>query len=410
MNPENKILTVSEINKTIKYLLEETIGEIWIEGEISGFKISSLGHVYFDLKDSASVISCVMYRGYAAYLRFKPENGLLVKVRALVTTYAKQSKYQLNIKEIIPGNIGPLQLAFEQLKKTLRQEGLFDEARKKPLPKLPKKLALVTSLHGAAIKDMLSILKRRYANLHIIIAPVKVQGEGAKEEIVGAIKTLNENFPDIDVMLVGRGGGSMEDLWAFNEEIVARAIAESDICVISCVGHETDFTIADFVSDLRAPTPSAAAELVVENKEELKKYLVQLDRRLIQSLKILYENLKGRFLRLAGNRVFKNPDMMVNDVIQIFDGLNEDMIRAADYKIKDISDNLKFKIGKLNALSPLFPLKKGYALVRKTSDNSVVKNGGDLKKEELLSVKFKVGEAEVKVVNGEKKRQYDLFE
>ncbi|MCG2725700.1 MAG: exodeoxyribonuclease VII large subunit [Elusimicrobia bacterium] len=399
MNPENKILSVSELNKTIKYLLEETIGEVWIEGEISGFKISSLGHVYFDLKDSQSIISCVMYKGFAAYLRFKPENGLLVKVRALVTTYAKQSKYQLNIKEIIPGNIGPLQIAFEQLKKKLREEGLFDEARKKPLPKLPKKIALVTSLHGAAIRDMLSILKRRYSNLHIIIAPVKVQGDGAKEEIAAAIKTLNENFPDIDAMLVGRGGGSMEDLWAFNEEIVARAIASSKICVISCIGHETDFTIADFVSDLRAPTPSAAAELVVENKEELKKYLKQLDRRLVQSLKILYENLKGKFLRLAGNRIFKNPQTLLNNLIQRFDGLNEDMIRAADYKIKDISDNLKFKVEKLHALSPLFPLKKGYSLVRKTSDNSVVKNSCDLEKEELLSIKFKAGKAEVKVTN-----------
>ena len=401
MNAENKILTVSEINKTIKYLLEETIGEIWIEGEISGFTISSLGHVYFDLKDSKSVISCVMFRGYAAYLRFKPENGLLVKVRALITTYAKQSKYQLNIKEIIPGNIGPLQFAFEQLKKKLKEEGLFDEARKKPLPKLPKKIALVTSLHGAAIQDMLSILKRRYSNLHIIIAPVKVQGDGAKKEIADAIKTLNENFPDIDAMLVGRGGGSMEDLWAFNEEPVARAIAESKICVISCVGHETDFTIADFVSDLRAPTPSAAAELVVENKEELEKYLRQLDRRLIQSLKILYANLKGRFLRLAGNRIFKNPQNLINNLIQKFDGLNEDMIRAADYKIKDVSDNLKFKIGKLNALSPLFPLKKGYSMV--TLDNGkIVKDSSQLNEGDLLKIKFAKGSARTEVKEMEK--------
>ncbi|MBU2530786.1 MAG: exodeoxyribonuclease VII large subunit [Elusimicrobia bacterium] len=401
MNTENKILTVSEINQTIKYLLEETIGEIWIEGEVSGFTVSSLGHVYFDLKDSKSVISCVMYRGYVAYLRFKPENGLLVKVRALVTTYAKQSKYQLNIKEIIPGNIGPLQLAFEQLKKKLKEEGLFDQTRKKTLPKLPKKIALVTSLHGAAIKDMLSVLKRRYSNLHIIIAPVKVQGDGAKKEISEAIKTLNKKIPDIDVILVGRGGGSMEDLWAFNEEVVARAIAESKICVISCVGHETDFTIADFVSDLRAPTPSAAAELVVENKEDLQKNLRQLDRRLTQNLKIIYESLRGRFLRLAGNRIFKNPENLVNNLIQRFDGLNEDMIRAADYKIKDISDNLKFKIGKLNALSPLFPLKKGYSMVT-LENGEIVKDSSSLCTGDLLKIKFAKGSAKAKVKETEK--------
>ncbi len=401
MNTENKILSVSEINQTIKYLLEETVGEIWIEGEVSGFTVSSLGHVYFDLKDSKSVISCVMYRGYAAYLRFKPENGLLVKVRALVTTYAKQSKYQLNIKEIIPGNTGPLQLAFEQLKKKLKEEGLFDEARKKSLPKLPKKIALVTSLHGAAIKDMLSILKRRYSNLHIIIAPVKVQGDGAKKEIADAINTLNKKIPDIDVILVGRGGGSMEDLWAFNEEVVARAIAESKICIISCVGHETDFTKADFVSDLRAPTPSAAAELVVENKEDLKKNLRQLDKRLTQSLKIIYESLRGRFLRLAGNRIFKNPENLINNLIQQFDGLNEDLIRATDYKIKDISDNLKFKIGKLNALSPLFPLKKGYSMVTLES-GEIVKDSSLLGEGDLLKIKFAKGSAKVNVKETEK--------
>jgi exodeoxyribonuclease VII large subunit len=394
---EPKIYSVTELNLNIKHLLETTFGEVWVEGEISGFKKSSLGHIYFDLKDADSIISCVLYKGFIKSMNFEPENGLLVKVRALVTTYSKQSKYQLNVRELIPLKIGPLQIAFEKLRKKLEAEGLFDESRKKPISKLPQKIGIVTSLYGAAIKDILSILERRYANLNILIYPVKVQGEGAKEEISEAIYNLNKNFNDIDVLLVGRGGGSMEDLWAFNEEIVAMAIANSKIPVISCVGHETDFTLADFVADMRAPTPSAAAELVVQNKEELKKHLAGLEKRLVQSLKIFYEHLKGKFLRLATNRIFRNPEILFENLMQRFDDLNENLMKEIDFRIKSFSEKLKHETEKLNNLSPYFPLSKGYALARRV-DNSVVKDASVLVEGEFLSLQFKKGKAETKVI------------
>ncbi|MBI4656984.1 MAG: exodeoxyribonuclease VII large subunit [Elusimicrobia bacterium] len=394
---EPKIYSVTELNLIVKHLLEETFIEVWVEGEISGFKESSLGHIYFDLKDSDSIISCVIYKGFSRFLKFEPENGLLVKIRAQVTAYSRQSKYQLNVKEMLPGKIGPLQLAFEQLKKKLQAEGLFDRSRKKPIPMFPQKIAVVTSLHGAAIKDILSILGRRYPNLNILICPVKVQGEGAKEEISGAIDLLNKNFRDIDVMLIGRGGGSIEDLWAFNEEMVARAIANSRIPVISCVGHETDFTIADFVADMRASTPSNAAELVVQNKEEIRQHLRNMEKRLIQSLKIFYENLKGRFIILVENRIFRNPEILLINLMQRLDNINEVLMEEIEFKIKSFSEKLRFETEKLNNLSPYFPLSKGYALARR-SDNSVVKDASVLVEGENLSLQFKKGKAETKVV------------
>ena len=393
----DKIYTVSELSQGIKYLLETSFREIWVEGEISGLKISSLGHTYFDLKDASSNISGVMFRGFASGLKFDLENGLLVRVRGNITTYDKQSKYQLMAREIQPAGQGPLQLAFEQLKKKLQAEGLFDAARKRPIPALPQKIGVVTSPTGAAIRDILSILKRRYANLHIIIAPVKVQGPGSKEEIAQAIKDLNE-IPDIDVMLVGRGGGSMEDLWAFNEEIVARAIAGSAIPVISCVGHETDFTIADFVADLRAPTPSAAAELVVKSKEELAAGIAGLERRLLQSLRIYYENLSGKFRRLASSRALVNPLYLLERPVQRLDRATEGLFDGADDKVRRIGEKLRLQREKLKNLSPLFPLKKGYAIV-KNAGGKAVKTASDLRAGDRLSLQFAEGGAEAAVLN-----------
>jgi len=398
---EPRVYTVSELNQSIKFLLDTTYGVLWVEGEISGFKVSSLGHMYFDLKDADSLVSCVIYKGFASNMDFEPENGLLVKVRASVTIYAKQSKYQLSVKELIPMKMGPLQIAFEQLKKKLEAEGLFSSARKRPLPKLPQKIGIVTSMQGAAIRDILSILKRRYANLHIIIVPVKVQGPGAKDEIAGAIKTLNVNFKDMDVLLVGRGGGSMEDLWAFNEEIVARAIAGSRIPVISCVGHETDFTIADFVADLRAPTPSAAAELVVQNKEELVRHIRQLNTRLVQSLRIFYEHLKGRFTGLADSRMFRNPELMLEARLRRVDEASEALFSGAERRIRLFDDKLRLAGAKLGALNPEFPLTKGYAIVTLADGKTVVKDAGALKRGQVLSIKFKKGLAETEVVRTE---------
>ena len=394
---EPKVYTVSELSQGIKYLLETEFRELWVEGEISGLKISSLGHTYFDLKDATSNISGVMFRGFAATLKFDLANGLLVRVRGNITTYDKQSKYQLMAKAIEPAGIGPLQLAFEQLKKKLASEGLFDQARKRPIPALPQKIAVVTSPTGAAIRDILSILKRRYANMHIIIAPVKVQGAGSAEEIANAIIDLNENFPDIDVMLVGRGGGSMEDLWSFNEEIVARAIAGSKIPVISCVGHETDFTIADFVADLRAPTPSSAAELVVKSKVELAANIAGLERRLLQSLRIYYENLQGKFRRLSSSRMLVNPLTLLERPTRRLDDAIEGLFLATTEKQRSAAERLNLQSEKLKALSPLFPLKKGYVIV-KDARGKAVKTAAALTPGDRVSLQFAEGRAEAEVL------------
>lgn len=391
-----KIYTVSELSQGIKYLLETNFRELWVEGEISGLKVSSLGHTYFDLKDANSNISGVLFRGFAQGLKFELQNGLLVRVRGNITSYDKQSKYQLMAKAVEPAGIGPLQLAFEQLKKKLQAEGLFDQARKRPIPALPQKIAVVTSPTGAAIRDILSILKRRYANMHIIVAPVKVQGAGSAEEIANAIIDLNENFPDIDVLLVGRGGGSMEDLWSFNEEIVARAIAGSKIPVISCVGHETDFTIADFVADLRAPTPSAAAELVVKSKVELAAQIAGLERRLLQSLRIYYENLQGKFRRLATSRMLVNPLSLLERPTRRLDEAIEGLFSLSDEKLRRSGEKLKLQSEKLKALSPLFPLRKGYAIV-KDAGGKAVKTAAGLAPGDRLSLQFAEGRAEAEV-------------
>lgn len=392
-----RIYTVSELSQGIKYLLESSFREVWVEGEISGLKVSSLGHTYFDLKDANSNISGVLFRGHAANLKFELQNGLLARVRGNITTYDKQSKYQLMAKEVVPAGIGPLQLAFEQLKKKLQAEGFFDQARKRPIPALPQKIAVVTSPTGAAIRDILSILKRRYANMHIIIAPVKVQGQGSKEEIAQAIKDLNEGFPDIDVMLVGRGGGSMEDLWAFNEEIVARAIFNSGIPVISCVGHETDFTIADFVADLRAATPSAAAELVVKSKVELAANIAGLERRLLQSLRIYYENLQGKFRRLSSSRMLVNPLTLLDRPTRRLDDAIEGLFLAAVEKPRAAAERLTLQTEKLKALSPLFPLRKGYAIV-KDAQGKAVKTAAALTPGDRLSLQFAEGRADAEVL------------
>ncbi len=386
-----KIFTVSELSRNIKSLLEDRFGEIWVEGEISGFKVSSLGHVYFDLKDKESVISVVMFRSVFAYLKFKPENGLLVKVRGLVTSYLKQSKYQINAREIVPGEYGPLQLAFEQLKRKLAAEGLFDEERKKSIPKFPEKVVVLTSLCGAAVRDILSILKRRFSGLKILLVPVKVQGEGAAQDMAEALDTVNKNFPETDVLLLGRGGGSMEDLWAFNEEILARAIAASKIPVISCVGHETDFTIADFVSDLRAPTPSAAAGLVIRNKEEIRTRLFQVEKNLLQSLKIVYENAKGKFLRLAGSRIFRNPYVLVESHVQSLDEAVEGLNEAIESKIKGMRERLNYVSGKLSAFNPYLPLRKGYSIIK--GRRGIVKSARDVVESEKIDIKFGEGSA-----------------
>lgn len=291
--PARQVLTVSELTANLRTVLETTFPELWVEGELSNAKVWTTGHLYFTLKDGGSQIKGVMFRSALRYLKFKPEDGLHVVVRGRISVYDPKGEYQLVGEHMEPHGYGALQLAFEQLKKKLAAEGLFDAARKRALPALPRRIGVVTSLDGAALRDIVRVLRRRYPNAHLVIAPSRVQGEDAAGEIVRALRQI-ARIPDVDVVIVGRGGGALEDLWAFNEEKVARAIAACPVPVISAVGHETDVTIADFVADLRAPTPSAAAELVVRRKDDFCTYIDRLGDRLESAARARVSRLESR--------------------------------------------------------------------------------------------------------------------
>ena len=265
--PTRTIYSVGELNAKIRDLLENELMNVWVEGEISNARVWNTGHMYFTLKDSGSQIKAVMFRSALRYLKFRPEDGLKVVARGKVSVYDPKGEYQIICEHLEPKGLGSLQQAFEQLKKKLQAEGLFDAGRKRPLPALPRRIGIVTSLDGAALRDIIRVLRRRYPNAHLVLSPTRVQGEGAGREVAHAIRKI-QRIDGVDVVILARGGGSLEDLWAFNEEVLARVIAECPVPIISGVGHETDFTIADFVADLRAPTPSAAAELVVKAKDE----------------------------------------------------------------------------------------------------------------------------------------------
>ena len=297
--PERRVLSVTELNVRLRDVIESQFFEIWVEGELSNCKIWNNGHLYFTLKDHASQLKGFMFRSSLRYLKFKPEDGLKVVARGKVTVYEPRGEYQLLCEHLEPQGLGALQLAFDQLKKRLQAEGLFDAAIKRPLPALPRKIGIVTSLEGAAVRDILKVLGRRHANVHVVIRPARVQGEGSALEIARGIKAV-ARVPGVEVIIVGRGGGSIEDLWAFNEELVARAIRSSPIPVISAVGHETDVTIADFVADLRAPTPSAAAEMVVAAKTEFRGRIDRLRDRMRAAERGRIQTLSRRVHVLSG--------------------------------------------------------------------------------------------------------------
>ena len=302
--PTRKIFSVSELSQGIKTLLEREYPDVWVTGEVSNFRGAASGHLYFTLKDATAQLRAVCFRNQARYLKFKPQDGISVIARGHLSVYEARGEYQLYVEYLEPAGLGALQLAFEQLKQKLAAEGLFDIARKKPLPLLPRAIGVVTSPTGAVIRDILRILRRRFRNMNVLIYPVKVQGEGAAGEIVEGVKYFNRE-PNVDVVIVARGGGSLEDLWAFNEEVVARAIAASGIPVISAVGHETDFTIADFVADLRAPTPSAAAELVVHRKQDFLTELEDRARRMTQIVRLQLSEARQRLTELRMHHAFQ---------------------------------------------------------------------------------------------------------
>jgi exodeoxyribonuclease VII large subunit len=414
------VYTVTEITRKIKYLLSSQFNDLWIEGEISNFRLHSSGHIYFTLKDDKSVIRVAFFKGMNQYLKFKPEDGMKVIVHGYIDVYEKSGDYQIIVDLMEPVGIGALQIKFEQLKQKLFKEGLFDESRKRKIPEYPQKIGIITSPTGAAIRDMLNIINRRFSNVHIVINPVRVQGEGAAEEIANAIREMNE-IGDFDVLIVGRGGGSLEDLWAFNEEIVARAIYSSKIPIISAVGHEIDYTISDFVADLRAPTPSAAAELVVKEKkniiEELKSYNIRLKqnlykryeyykenvngmkKRLIAGLKNTFEIYKERLNSLKKSSVFLRPLDKILEYKQELDDLSDGLRKGFKHFIERKNNELKILKGKIYNLNPLKILERGYSVCTKLPENTIVKDSSVLKPEDEIKVKFHKGDIKGKVIS-----------
>jgi exodeoxyribonuclease VII large subunit len=308
--PERKIWSVSELTARISGVLAAQFANLWVEGEVSNYHAAQSGHLYFTLKDAKAQVKCVCFRNQAIRLKFRPEDGLKLIVRGSIGVYEPRGEYQIYVEHIEPSGVGALQLAFEQLKKRLEAEGLFDEARKKLLPMLPRRIGVVTSPKGAAVRDIIRILRRRFPNLHLILYPVRVQGDGAAEDIVAALKYFNRKQL-VDVILLARGGGSIEDLWAFNEEIVARAIASCTIPVVSGVGHEADFTIADFVADVRASTPSAAAEIVVKSRQEFQGHLQELEHKISQQMRYQLLEWRHHLKELATHMGFRRLEELL---------------------------------------------------------------------------------------------------
>jgi len=360
--PDRRVYTVAELNSQVHDLLESSFPELWVEGEISNCKAYPSGHTYLTLKDDKAQVRAVLFKGSSYSVKFKFVDGLKVLVRARVTSYEPRGELQLVISAAEPRDKGALQLALEQLKAKLQAEGLFDESRKKPLPPFPKSVGVVTSGQGAAVRDVINVLSRRWPGINIRIWPVKVQGPGAAEEISSAIQGFNELAPDTDVLLVGRGGGSIEDLWAFNEEPVARAIAASVIPVVSCVGHETDWTIADFVADLRAPTPSAAAELAVPEKAALLDRLAERDDAMAQILRDRLEDLARRLDYAARHPLLQDPRRLWEQKVQRVDELAARLPEAAKRLLERAALRLGATAGRLDAISPLKVLARGYAI------------------------------------------------
>ena len=355
MDPEKttpQIYSVSEITGDVKSILESAFDSVWIEGEISNLRIPGSQHAYFILKDNRSQIRCVLFKGFRAGLKFQPEDGDQVLLFGRITVYESRGDYQVIVERIEPKGLGALQKAFEKLKARLMQEGLFNEDKKKPIPQFPWKVGVVTSATGAAVRDIIHIIHRRNPKVSVLVYPVKVQGEGAAEEISEAIQQMNK-INDLDVLIVGRGGGSIEDLWAFNEEVVARAISESTLPVVSAVGHEIDFTIADFAADLRAPTPSAAAELVVPILDEKLQKLSMLSEQLLLVLQNKVDKYSDLLKRLIKRRFFQDPTYIIQPQTQRLDELNNRLFRGLEQWVLLHGQKLSGMIHQLVHLTPI---------------------------------------------------------
>ncbi len=401
MEPEapfrGQVFSVSAITLAIKQMMEGVFRGVFVEGEVSGLREPQSGHLYFDLKDKDSLLSAVMFKWHARKGGQLLQDGLQVRVFGDLTCYAKMGRYQISVTSVEILHQGNLFLEFEKLKKKLETEGLFAPEHKREIPAFPRRIGVVTSPTGAAIRDILSVLRRRSPNLEVVLAPALVQGDGAAAEIAQAIADLNKLKPAPDVLLVGRGGGSMEDLWAFNEEPVARAIYNSKIPVISCVGHEIDYTIADFVADLRAPTPSAAAELVVHNADGVRTHIAQLQKRLFQAVSLFYERAKSRVELAVQSRIFKHPELLTQEKEQQLDDLLLRLENAFEKQLTQAQNRADLLTQKLQALSPFAVLGRGYSITR-DKDGNIISQIKQTKPTDKIYIQVKDGmiHAEVK--------------
>lgn len=385
------VFTVSEITREIKFLLETNFEYILVEGEISNFKRHSSGHLYFSLKDKDAQIPCVMWRGRNQVLRFSPEDGMKVIAHGRISLYEKRGAYQLDVFQMQPAGIGELQFALEQLKKKLQEEGLFDEDHKKPIPLFPDRIGIVTSPTGAAIQDIVNVLNRRSPGTELILNPVKVQGDDAAQDIARAIDEFNE-YGQVDVLIVGRGGGSLEDLWAFNEEIVARAIYTSKIPVISAVGHEIDYSISDFVADLRAPTPSAAAELAVPDRQELQSKIRFMLQKMVSTIHSDISYNQEKLKNLVNSYGFRRPIDMIHQFEQRLDELNRALETNQKHRLRILEGKIESLTQKLNALNPESILKRGYSICFREDDHQIIRRASQLAVDDKITVKFSVGD------------------
>ncbi len=419
INKAEKVFTVSEITNNIKSLLKKNYSSVYIKGEISNLKVSSLKHVFFNLKDENSIINCVIFDNDLRKIKFKLEDGLKIIALGSVSVFEKRGSYNFIIKQVAPDGKGDLQLAFEQLKAKLDKEGLFSFEHKKTIPEYPQSIGIVTGLQAAALRDILNIINRRYPDINIVIYPAVVQGDTSAKTIVKAIKVFNSFFP-VDVLIVGRGGGSVEDLWSFNEEIVARAIFESEIPVITGIGHEIDYTIADFVADKRAPTPSSAAELAVKNKSDIIKMVENFENKLIgfidemmNSKKISFDlnyekfkNMSNNILKAKSNNLeflfnnfitssvkrIENEEHRLKELFQLLKDRSFNRITAE----KNRFENLSNKCGLLN---PFIILERGYSITYKKDENVIISDSKKTAQDDLLRIKLHKGEINCKVTD-----------
>lgn len=391
-----ELLTVTALTECIKNLLEDGLPPFWLTGEISNFKHHTSGHFYFSMKDEEAQIPCVMWAGRNRNLRFVPRDGMQVVVHGKVTVYAKRGYYQLEVWQMQPAGAGALQLAFERLKQRLHAEGLFDEVHKRPLPEYPQRIGLVTSPTGAALHDMISVLRRRWPAIAIILRPVRVQGAGAAEEIAQALREFND-YGEVDLVIVGRGGGSLEDLWPFNEEIVARAIHASALPIVSAVGHEIDFSISDFVADLRAPTPSAAAELVVPQAAEVKRMLWHQLQRAYLHLHRRMQAQRERLQRFAGSYGMRRPVDVLHQHSQTLDEKHRRMHLSMQQLLSQHRRDIENLHHRLQALSHESILHRGFALVFKKDSGAIVRSAAQLQPQDLIRLQLAEGQAHATV-------------